>query len=363
MFFFIGVLGSVLVFSFLIWHIKTNVPVNYGGFPLNMRKQPGLWLHQLILFTIIAVILICFGGLRYYVGTDFGSYAKLFLNIRNDPNYQTEIDFGYVLLNKVIARFTGNPTFLMLTTGSIIVFFYLTRIAFSSKFIPFSVFVAFNLYASSFNLIRQGIAISICFFALEYARNKSWFKFIIFILLAAVFHKTALFFIPICLLFRRKYPVQIYLSVAVAFLAIMLFREQVFHFLLSVFYPVYLDPQYGISYDGNIHVSSVQAFLCAFYTVLCIVYYKPFINANSGNILYVNICVMYLFATLFLSWVPSWDRMQQYFQCAVILIAPEIIACEKNRKTRILYYIAIWGTMLIFWIYGAGGRYYESILS
>ena len=116
-------------------------------------------------FAILIPILVC--GLRYNVGTDYISYQQWFsyylshkLSLKND-----EIGFGVLI--KVIQLVTLNPQFLFLIVAIIINILIMIFIRKHTEFfeLGYFLFIALYFYYSSFNILRQWIAIAIFLYA------------------------------------------------------------------------------------------------------------------------------------------------------------------------------------------------------
>ena len=66
------------------------------------------------------------------------------------------------------------------------------------------VYIASGIYTVSMNGIRQSLAAAIIFAATKYILDGNFKKFLLVILLASTIHQTALIFIPIYFIVRRK---------------------------------------------------------------------------------------------------------------------------------------------------------------
>ena len=129
-------------------------------------------------FAILIPILVC--GLRYNVGTDYISYQQWFsyylshkLSLKND-----EIGFGVLI--KVIQLVTLNPQFLFLIVAIIINILIMIFIRKHTEFfeLGYFLFIALYFYYSSFNILRQWIAIAIFLYAIRYIYNKNFKKYL-----------------------------------------------------------------------------------------------------------------------------------------------------------------------------------------
>ena len=308
-----------------------------------------VWSVNFCFWLMIGGILILFGGLRYQVGDDFDSYYLIFENISEDWGtiLYEGTETGYVWLNRLVSVWTDNPQWIMVVTTAIISLCGLAAICRESKLVPFSLFVFFTtIYYQGFNLIRQCIACAMVLLALSYAKRDEWIRACLWLVLASLFHRTALVCIPVFILARFQYrPVFLVLFLGGCCLSFLL-REPLNHFLLAI-YPTAAEASDSYLYES---ISPVQVILCGIYMALCLKYYRSMLERAPGNVMYVNLSVFLFGIYTFFYWIPMCGRLQLYFIGMYALIAPEVISCEKNRKLRVLYYAVIWGILLFFFI-------------
>ena len=322
---------------------------------------------ETVLWLMILLAFLLFGGLRYQVGTDFDSYCTIFTNICADW-YDVLYDGterGYVWLNRLVSLFTDDPQWMIFVTNGFISFFGVWCIRRYSKFPPLSLYLFFTtIYYQGFNLIRQGMACALVFLAFGFARDRKWIKCYGLLIIASLFHRTALVVIPIIFLMHFTYrPVWYFLFAAVSCLGFLL-QGPINDFLLQI-YPTAAQASSAYLYE---EFSPVQVVLCGIYLFLCLRYYNQLLEKNKGNILYINFSILLFGLYTCFYWIPMWGRLQLYFICIYALIVPEVVSCEKNRMLRILYYAVIWGILLFFFIVpnlvgGSGLWTYQTIFS
>ena len=318
-----------------------------GSLAVSGRRR--VWSVNLCFWIMIAAVLILFGGLRYRVGNDFDSYCLIFENICKDWDtiLYNGTEAGYVWLNRLVSVWTEEPQWIIVVTTALITLFGVAAICKESKLVPFSLFIFFStVYYQGFNLIRQCIACAIVLLALVYVKQKKWFWAGALLLLASLFHKTALVGIPVLFLAHFRYR-SIWLVVFLGGCCLsFLLREPLNEILLRI-YPTAASASASYLYG---EVSGVQVVLCFLYVGLCFRYYRPMLEKTPGNIVYVNLSVFLLGMYTFFYWIPMWGRMQLYFIAMYALIVPEAISCERNVRLRALYYAVIWGILLFFFI-------------
>ena len=103
-------------------------------------------------------------------------------------------------------QISDDPQLLIFTTALITNVLIVITLYKYSRMIELSlfVFIASGIYTVSMNGIRQSMAAAIIFAATKYILDGNFKKFLLVILLAATIHQTALIFIPIYFIVRRK---------------------------------------------------------------------------------------------------------------------------------------------------------------
>lgn len=351
----ISLLG-VLVHLGRKYHWESTVLIGKRKYVVSLNVIP--WF---LIFTTMTL----FGGLRYRVGTDFESYAEIFGNISRqwfDPRY-AGTEWAFVWLNRLITVFTVNPQYLFFITNLFITSFGLICIGKYSRFVPLSLYIFYTtIYYQGFNLVRQGMACAVVFLAFGVYHEGKWIKSYLLILLASLFHRTALIALPVFVLMQFRYSqVWYYIFGVLASLAFLL-KEQINDLLLR-FYPSAAATDASYLYE---EFSPVQVILSLSYVILCFLYYRKMLTKKPHNVVYINFSVLLLGLYTCFYWIPMWGRLQLYFSCFYGLIVPELISCEDNRVLRVIYYLAIWGIMLFFymvpvWISGTGFWEYQMI--
>lgn len=161
-----------------------------------MGRKP-LFIGAALMFTIMI-------GLRYRVGGDWGNYLPYLYRTRylSFAEVLSQGDPGYVLLNWIAARTFGEIWVVNLLCGLI---FSIGLVAFARiqprPWLAMLVAVPYLVIVVAMGYSRQGVAIGLVMLGLvALARDRSNVKFVIWIALAATFHKTALILVPIAAL-------------------------------------------------------------------------------------------------------------------------------------------------------------------
>jgi len=141
---------------------------------------------------LISLTLILFAGLRHNVGSDWEAYYNVYKY--RDVSF---IEMGYMFLNNTFSDFKLPYNIFLLTINSISIILIYKFIYKNSYLLVIPILIFYSELYIYFNLsgIRQAIAISITCYSITFAIEKKRAKFVILILLASLFHFTALIFV------------------------------------------------------------------------------------------------------------------------------------------------------------------------
>lgn len=158
-------------------------------------------------------LLIALSSLRSNrVGTDSGAYTAAYVQkyYPYEYGFNKDIEYGYQLLDAFVLNFSYNYFWLFLLTSILVVPLYMVTIKKLSINYYYSVFIyiTFGIYTFFFNGLRQGIAMSICFFCLPYLVEKRWILYFIFVVIASMFHISALVMLPMYYLVNTKFKLE-----------------------------------------------------------------------------------------------------------------------------------------------------------
>lgn len=182
----------------------------------------------IILFSAFFVIIVpaILAGMRsYYIGTDTNFYVVPSFNLARGfssltdwisvfgaPGITQNLERGFLLLIYFASRISTNAhivLFLIALIEDIFVYLSLYKLRKHCNIFMGEMVFLLTLYNALFNMVRQGIAMAICLYAvailLSNEKNK-YLKFLLWIIIASQFHGTAiisLLILVIYLLFKN----------------------------------------------------------------------------------------------------------------------------------------------------------------
>lgn len=307
----------------------------------------GLHYSKKIFVLLALAVPILVGGLRYYVGTDYASYERLFNAFLNLSflDYATNniynIEPGFFALIKLCQLVSDQPFTLFLAAAALTIsFFYLGLRNIQAKH-PSLIYLLFLtvVFPITFNATRQGIAISIVFLALTYLIKSKNKKFILLTIFAAMFHVSALVALvaypAFKFLMRKKdhvMPTRFLVRSVVATLMVVGLIPLIFHLVtqISIFqkYANYTD-----------YVSGVSATMIAFkVAMIAIVTY--FYKKMSAKNTYIR--AYFILALIEISTISLWFssaaifRVSLFFTPFTLILISELPTVFKSSTDKLI---------------------------
>lgn len=316
---------------------------NYNTYKLKSRNK--LIICILCFFSIFTLL-----GLRKQsMGVDLSGYLTSFdflnqiswkkvLLLKSYLNYEK----GFVLFSKLSGSIFNNRQFYI----AICAFVSLAPIAYvfykKSKvpLLSFIIYLGLPSFLIAFSGLRQAIALAVTFYSIKFIEDKKIFKFMLAIVVAMLFHKTAIIFLLAYPLFyvKRSNWVKFF---SLCLVPIVYFLRYPLFYVLSKFFKENAIP------DGN---SAITLFL-----IFSLIYVFLLLLENSSNRKesgYINLfycaCIFQAFGGVY----STAMRVGYYFMIYLTLALPEIISSKsRNSKDRYIIYLIFFTCFASFGLY------------
>jgi len=157
-------------------------------------------------FLLIWVFIFLISALRFDVGYDYTMYFKLLGGkIKFIDDQLDRLEFFSRQLVDISSYLKFRQLFFIVSSFLICYGFYKT-IKENSLDIVIStlIFISFPIfYFTSFSIVRQYIAVSIVFYGFKYIKERRLYPFVTIIILAILFHKSAIIALPIYFMYNK----------------------------------------------------------------------------------------------------------------------------------------------------------------
>jgi len=308
------------------------------------------------LLGILFLILLLFIGLRYKVGGDWYSYL-FYYDVSVGKSLKEVLflsDPGYMIINWLCGLFGFGIQGVNIISGAIFLFglfFFIERLKLS--YIAYFIAFPYMITIIAMGYTRQSIALGILMIAyVMYVENK-FYKTIFFILLAAMFHKTAIFGVIIFLADKRTLfkPIYLIVGLLVAFLVFKLMQHK-----FDTMYNVYIGRN---AFSGG---AIPRLALNAISGITYILFYKKFKeigNENQNLWLFLSIVTIASFFLIPFSSTVA-DRLSLYLLPLQLVVWSRFPYLFDDNKVKLLIYFGIvimYTSYFFVWMFFANHRF------
>lgn len=305
-----------------------------------------------IIFLFLSSVLIL--SLYIYQDTtrfpDLPIYKTFFDYIISNGNVDLradtiEFEKGYLVLNILLRYITDDFIIVKFVLALLLVIVLSISIYKYSKITWLSVFLFICiLFYNTTYILRQSFALAVILFSFRYILKQDFLKYIVCIIIAFLFHKSALICIPLYFLYRIKIR---FLSLLIACL-ISILMIYVFNVLLG-FMSSYIQ---DLEYYNNLNSETISVitlmipFSSLIFSLLC---FRNMLNTLSGaNQLFLWMGVIECVITLMSFIITEFNqfhRLNIYFSMGKIFLLPNaislIVSCNL-RKMIIVVWMLCW---------------------
>ena len=321
---------TVLTIYLAYFVYRTPLTTAYG----TTRRQALAGACLIAVFTILFLL----SALRMEVGNDYKNYAITCHEVWVDGHVVTEIGFNYLV--KLVYTLAGHENYILVFAifSFVTIYIFLKAMYQESDSFVLSIFLFMTLgiYFRTFNTMRYYLVLAVSLYALRYVVRKQYCRFIIIICVAALFHKSVLFVIPVYLtaafVSKRWHYVVLGVCAAAALLA-----KNIIMKIALILYPSYENTSYIEGNGGfisNIILNAPTIGQCILVLLLCIVFYKAALADDRANRIYHNLNIFALLLYVCGYYLPLLSRFTYYMIIPHLLLVPGVIFRIKDEKKR-----------------------------
>lgn len=300
----------------------------------------------------IYVVLSALSACRIASGNDYWVYTNMFNLISQGRHVSSE--FGFNALVRFMQFFFGTEGYSYLPIFGLFslltVYFFLRAIYeqgswfFGSLFL----FLVNGYYFSSFNSVRYYLVLAIALYSIKYVLRREYLKFILWILVAASFHKSVLVVIPLYLgadwLARIRLKRWHYVLGALLALSLV-FGRDIYRAILFKIYPYYENSMFD-----TVDYSLTNIGKCVGTLILSLFSYKAVLREDRRDRFYFFLNLGGLVLYTCGAFIPEVSRVAYYLIVPQIFLIPDLLRGIGNKALR---RVLTAGTALVFTAYFA----------
>lgn len=281
-----------------------------------------------------ALLLILFVAQDVSVGPDVSVYCYEYSLIRDDYSWLELLnhrwELGYVFLNKIITLFFYEKRALLLVLSMIILFpiFGWLRKMSPQPVLSILCFVALGYYGTALGVFRQWCAIAILVLSFRYIQERRFVPFLILLLLATSFHRTAIVFLSVYFVYGFPIKAKYLWGFGVCSALLGVLGRPIMMFL-NQFARV---PEIG-GFNGGITMFVV---LWVF-VILGWLFLQDVLNEPHYKLMFVMLLLAATVQPIAFTF-SNWSRVVRYFHVSLIVIIPQLYqaVCIKKENNIVL---------------------------
>lgn len=266
------------MFSFIFYSlifISSTIFVWLAGYTkTNLGRSVFLFFAFLVIFLPSAF--------RYGVGTDFFNYYEIF----EYRNYATKNEYGFYFVNLFVKYIELSAQWAMAAYALIFTMIGFFSYPKKNAWVFHVLFISMLLFFS-FNGIRQAISVAFIMLAMKFELDRRNLVFFLLIMIASMFHRSALFLLPAIALSRLpvglNFKKYVFPLLVMVFTVIIWFGPSIFNIMQKVAIQLNLPYQHYFesAYFEKVRVNS------GFYVITRIIFLLLFM-ANVSKLLEIS---------------------------------------------------------------------------
>ena len=322
------------------------------------------WLANKVKGTFFSFFFICISFLaiclptviRYDVGHDYSGYMEMFKGILEKPTSSYSIEPTFLFMSRLFS-FSPNGYIGVIATYFFFSLFFFFKLS-KKKELPYLIFFFTTFSVGYFTFddqIRQSLAIIIFAFSVKFIERKKLKNFVFVIIIATLFHYSALLLLPIYYLARVNISTKISLGVVLLLFFINIFNLSGFLikelFELVPYYERYAEiPKYIETREVNtglgVLLQTVIYSILIFYKksidrpiLINLVFFGLIIHLlSSGNLNMVRMSKYFLFLSIFgFARLFVQERGLRFFSIKLFVLVASFILFQKTLVEKVKY--------------------------
>lgn len=345
--------GIAAIFPLIMWFINDYVArVNRLD-----EEQKKKLKYRLTIIAILPMFLL-FVLRDQYIGADTIGYVRFFekevrkysfAELLDQKLMRTEI--GYRIYVKIISLFTNNYTVYFLVNGLVILgtLFHFSNKYTKNPFVFFFLFLTLGTYSFVETGLRQALAMAICLWSVDFIKDKKVIPFILAVVLAYYFHKSAILFLvmyPLSLIKKLDWMMAVYIVMAIVLLVGFAVFQGFFNQLLGYEYDVEETDNGGI-----FMVLILILFAFSFFMM----YDKP--KEVDGQSLIIQLSLMTVIFWLLRLVSRTAERVSYYYIAGLYIYFSQAVNYDKDKLSSFFKWMLVLACLVLFLYRNIGINY------
>lgn len=305
------------------------------------------------IYCLLAGVSAC----RIAVGNDYWVYRFNFNLIAQNRHVSSEFGFNYIV--KWIQLLFGYDEYLPVFAffSLVTVFFFVKALSDQGSFFAFSLYLLMTggYYFNSLNSVRYYLALAIALYAMKYVLRGEYGKFVLWILVGVMFHKSVLVVIPAYLAARFLAAAPLkkwHYAAGGIFLCTLIFGQNLYREIIFWFYPYYRNSNFD---DGQLSYVNILKCICVL--GLCVICYRRSLREDVRNRFYFFLNLFGLAVYCCGSFIPEVSRIGYYLIISQVFLIPVLLSQMPAGWLRRICYVGVIGAFGAYFVFLLRGMY------
>lgn len=323
-------------------------------------------IQYIMLFLLAITPSVFIAARRSNVGTDYFVYEMIY-NTYSSVDFiffkKLAIEYGYYLINYFSASIFNDFHGVLFISATLTVGIAFAAIIKNRKFISitFAMLIFYLLlYPPMLNGIRQLIAVSIIMYGYSYIVERKLLKFILVVVVASLFHSTALLFLPFYLLVT-KFNSKTYILRRVIYFILLIAGVIFMSVLLEAVSELSIFSKYFNVYVAGSDANLLNQIMLRLPIFIPLALFSSVLSKKNKELEFYYLLYFMEIIFIIIGTYYVWAvRLTYYIIPSQIILVPAIVRNIKNKNSRILLslYFVIWYVIYfayVFYIKGNDG--------
>lgn len=317
------------------------------GYVDNICIHRGMTRQDMV--NIIAISAIFLGlflvsALRVNVGNDYSNLVEYMHLVFSRTKYYAPMvptEVGFNAVSYAIYYLCGFENFILVFAvfAFFTLFFFLRGMWEQSEcfFLSFMMYILLGYYFQSFSTVRYYLVLGMALYSIKYVVRNDWPRFVIVILLGALFHKSLLVLLVLYPLARLPWKRWMYGVGALFCLSTLFLHDFYLNEILLRLYPTYKET----SYLTDTKIGYVSIIRCLAVLILSLWVLRGRYKENNTYRFFFHCNILAIVLYVFGSFIPLTDRIGHYLMITHVLFVPAFIMNIKDDKKKKLMKAAL----------------------
>ncbi len=267
---------------------------------------------------------------RFEIGYDYNTYLLRFAAVQDihslDGLLHSFFEPGFMALMKLISLVSMDPLVFYGVIATIVLLPMMWFIYRHCQNVWFStwIFVTLTFFYCSLNFVRQSIACSIIVLGYDWLRRKKAVPFLLLVLVAACFHKTALIMIPVYFLCHIRINKKLAIFYGTATVLIFMLSNQILDIVTTYVFTSYRNSFYLTT---GLQLAYLVVPCALFIFLVCL--YKGWQQSDPDASMLFNLMLFSCIIWLFITKHFILERFSMYLYIFSLVAIPSMLASLK----------------------------------